>query len=242
MSDTIDTRITPSLHPRRVKEVDGYDDETALVLGQTETAFSEAYEGLRSIHDAKEAAMRDPRLNEAGALLKTDDYAEKVFGKITRAFDNELARLNKAINHIEGELSQPVESKASGSIAAEVRAHLKGLAPGERMSVLRQAIDSGDVVVATAALGAPAMLSGIDPATQATLTRMYHEKQNPTLAKRRTAMTAARKLIEENAGLVFKERDKAVGFVTDPKSKRKLYPAELRKMAADADKPFAKAS
>ncbi len=67
-------------------------------------------------------------------------------------------------------------------------------------------------------------------------TRLYHEKQNPTLAKRRTAMTAARKLIEENAGLVFKERDKAVGFVTDPKSKRKLYPAELRKMAADADK------
>jgi len=242
MSKDIDTRITPSLHPLRIKELDGYDDETALVLGQTEEAFTTAYEGLKSIWDAKDAAMRDPRLNEAGALLKTDAYADTVFNKITRTFDTELARLTKAINHLEGELTQPVESKAVSSMSAEIRAHVKGLPTSERMSLIRRAIEDGDTLTASSVLGGPSYLSGLDAEMAKTFIRMFHEKQNPKLAQRHRAMSAARKLIEEHAGKCFAERDKAVGYITDPKTKRKLYPAELRKMAEAADKPFARAS
>ena len=242
MSEEIDARITPALHPGNVKALDGYDDETALVLGQTVDAFTAAYEGLKSIWAAKEAAMRDPRLNESGALLKTDAYADSVFNRITKTFDAEMARLTKAINHLEGELTQSVESKAVSSMSAEIRAHVKGLPTSERMSLIRRAIDEGDTLTASSVLGGPAYLSGLDAQMAKTLTRMFNAKQNPKLDQRHRAMSAARKLIEEHAGKCFAERDKAVGYITDPKSGRKIYPPELRKMAEAADKPFARAS
>jgi len=42
----VDTRVTASLHPDNVKAIDGYDGETALVLGPTFEAFEAAYNGI----------------------------------------------------------------------------------------------------------------------------------------------------------------------------------------------------
>jgi hypothetical protein len=242
MSEEIDTRITPSLHARNVREIDGYDDETGLVLGQTEAAFQTAYDGLRSIHDARTAAFSDPTMTPAGALLKTADFSDKVFERITRAFDAEANRLEKAVTHLESEMSAPVESRAAASMANEIRLHAKGLSTNERMSLIRTAIAEGDERTATAILGAPAYLSGLEPQIQAVLLRQYHEKANPRLAKRLKALTAAKALLENNSRHVWAERDKAVGYITDPKTKRKLYAHELRKAKTEADKPFARVS
>ena len=41
MTDSIDPRITPTLHPDNVKTIEGYDDQTAPYLGPT------AYSGER---------------------------------------------------------------------------------------------------------------------------------------------------------------------------------------------------
>lgn len=108
MSDNIDIRVTPSLHPDTVKEIDGYDDETAAVLAPTMTAFSEAYEGLRKVHDAKAAADRNPTWNDAQKVVHTQDFADKVFLHIARAMDTTRANLEKGIVHLEEQLSQPV--------------------------------------------------------------------------------------------------------------------------------------
>jgi hypothetical protein len=99
------------------------------------------------------------------------------------------------------------------------------------MKLIQQAIDDGDHTVATAVLGAPAILSGIDANMQKTLTRMYHERHNPAMAKRLKVMTAAKVLIEERAGLVFKELEKAVGA---PPHKAKA----LREAKTAAEKAF----
>lgn len=78
MSDNIDTRITPSLHPINVRELDGYDDETASILSMTEGAFANAYEQLGRVFDAAEAVRADPTLTEAAAVVKAADYSDKV--------------------------------------------------------------------------------------------------------------------------------------------------------------------
>ncbi len=212
MSDNIDTRVTLSLHPDNVKKVEGYDDDTAHLLAPTLTAFSAAYEGLKQIHNARAAAGKNPTWNEASVLIQTQDFADKVLDKITRNFDGVRTNLVKGISAMEAELSRPVESKAAHTIATEIRAHLKSLPKGsERTEVIRQAIVEGDHIVVAAALGAPAMLSGIDPAMQKVLTRVYHEHHNPQTAKRLKAMQGARDMIESKAGLVFTEMEKAVG-------------------------------
>lgn len=215
MADNIDSRVTPALHPDNVKSVEGYDAETEVVLAPTMTAFSEAYEGLRKVHDNREAAKRNPTWNEAQQVIMTQDFADKVFARVSKAMDSTRLNLEKGIAHLEQELSQPVENKATHFVGSEIRAHIKGLPIGERLSVIRQAIVDGDHVVASAALGAPAMLSGIDPKMQKVLTRQYHEHHNPQMAKRLKAMQGAKALIEERGGLVFKEMEKAVGMRPD---------------------------
>jgi hypothetical protein len=240
MSGEVDSRITPALHPENVRQIEGFNDsEVKPFLGAVETAFSEAYEGLRAIHDAKEAGARNPAMNDAAKLLQVDDFAHKRLGKIAKGFDSVSASLDKTIASIEADLSKPVESKAAASVAAEVRAHIKGLGSEERMKVIREAIEGGDHAVATAVLGAPAMLSGIAPQMQAAFLKQYHSLHNPVQAKRLKALQAAKGLLDRNAPLALAETDRAVGYLTDPKTSRKIYPAELRKQRDAAQAPFA---
>lgn len=232
MSDDIDTRITPSLHPINVRELDGYDDETASILAMTEEAFGHAYAQLGKVHDASEAVRSDPTLTEAAQLVKAQDYADKVLTGIAQRFDGAAANLKTIIDGIERELSAPVESKASNSLSAEIRAYVANLPEGERMSFVRRAITDGDTRSATAVLGAPAYLSGIDAGMQGILTRMFHEHHQPLQAKRLKAAKAGLDLIGERSGLVFAGLQKAVG--ADPKKV-----AKFRAAAAKTAKAFA---
>lgn len=232
MSDNIDTRITPSLHPINVRELDGYDDETAGILSMTEGAFANAYEQLGKVFDASEAARSDPTLTEAAAVVKAADYGDRVLTGIAQRFDGAAANLKTIIDGIERELSAPVESRASNSLSAEIRSYCKSLPEGERMSFVRKAITDNDARTATAILGAPAYLSGIDAGMQGILTRMFHEHHEPLKAKRLKAAKAGLDLIGERSGLVFSVLSKAIG--SDPKKV-----AKFRSAAAKTAKAFA---
>lgn len=232
MSDNIDTRVTPSLHPINVQKIDGYDDETSTLLGPTESAFAHAYEQLGKVHDASEVVRADPTLTEAAALVKAQDYADKAFATIAKKFDSATANLNVIIAGIEKELSSPVESMASSTLSAEIRSYCKSLPQGERMSFVTKAIKDGDTRTASAVLGGPAYLSGLESDMQAVLTRQFHEHREPLKAKRLRAAKGALTLIGERAGRVFSEIEKAVG--ADP---RKV--ARFRAAAAKTAKAFA---
>lgn len=211
MSEEVDTRITPSLHPANAREMEDYGEDTAPYLGQFETALSTAYIGLQDIHNAREAAAKDPTLNPAAQVLKTDDYARKVFGRITQSFDRAGANLDRSITALEQQLTAPIESKASHGISAEIRAFVKGLDTGERLTFLQQAIERGDEQSASSVLGAPSYLSGLNAETQATFVRLYHERTSPREAKQVRAMKAAKAILDDRAPLLFQQLDKAVG-------------------------------
>lgn len=212
MSTEIDSRVSASLHPMNVEKIDGYDDDTAPVLGHVLTAFSEAYLGIGQVHTAREKAKTNPTWNESQQILATAELADKVYAKVARALDGSRINIERGIAHLEKELTQPVESRASHPIAQEIRAHIKALPSADRMTFIKRAIDAGDTEVPTAALGAPAFLSGIEPGMQASLVRLYREKAQPDMAKRLKAMHGARQLLEERSGLLHTELAKAVGL------------------------------
>lgn len=212
MSTEIDTRVTISLHPDNVAQLDGYDEDTAPVLAHVVTAFDEAYLGIGKVHTAREAAKTHPGWNGATQIMETAALADKVFAKAARAMDGSLSRLNSGIAHLEKELSTPVESRASHPVSLEIRAHIKKLPSGQRMSFIKQAIETGDHDTARAALGAPAYLSGLEGGMQQALLRMYHEKAQPGMAKRLKAMTAARDLVATRSGLLHSQIEAAVGL------------------------------
>lgn len=211
MSDSIDSRVTPSLHVHNVTQIDGYDESTRHLLGPTETAFSEAYVAIGKVHDARAAAKRNPVWNEAEQLIQTQNFADKMFNHVAKHFDGALNSLNRGITSLEADLTAPVEAKASYALAVEIRAHTKSLPTEERMTFIKEAITAGDARTAESILGAPAFLSGISSDMQATLTRMYHEHHQPDKSKRLKAMKGAADLIRDRSGLLFGELEKAVG-------------------------------
>ena len=210
MADNIDTRIPAGLHPDNVTAIEGYDETTASVVAPTERAFAEAYIGIASVFDAREAARNDPTLNEAAQILKTDDLAQRVFGKVARNFDAERVNLEKGIRHIDAELSRPVTASAAHPVASEIRRHVANLSSGERIAFIRAAIEKGDDATSTAVLGAPPYLSGLTDEFQQTFIRMYRERTSPDMAKRLKVMTAAKELIEQRGGNVLLALEKAV--------------------------------
>jgi hypothetical protein len=189
----------------------------------------------------------DPTLNEAGQLLKVDDYAQKrMIAKVYPLWDTASANLNAKVEAWEKEMTKEVVSRASQMVSGEIRAHIKGLPLGERMATISQAIRDGDAVVASAVLGAPGMLSGIDEEMKPILLREYHEQFNPGLAKRLRAVSAARDLIDGRMGVLKKEVAKAVGTIKikgptydlHGRYSGEITPAQLRAQRDKSHKPF----
>ncbi len=226
---SVDTRITPALHPGGVSQIEGYGDDTKAVLGPTETAFSAAYEGVRSVWQARALLEKDTSKTEDARLVQLDTFASKTIGKINKRFDTTLNDLNRGIAYIEGELSVPLTEKAAAAFGKEIRDHVKALTTPQRQEFIQQHIDAGDEQVVASVLGAPPFLSGMDAGMQTTLTRFWNERSQPEKTKRLHVMRQAKAMIERDAGKVFAAMEKAVGGQFDKANK-------VRQAQAAADK------
>lgn len=215
MTIEIDSRITPALHPTNLEKLDGIDEETLPVIGHAVAAFNEAYQGIGQVFSAREAAKTNPAWTEAQQVMATADLSDKVFEKVAKRMDSSRASLEAGIIHLEREMMQPVESRASHPVSIEVRSYIRELPSADRMSFIKRAIETGDHETAQAALGAPSYLSGIEPEMQKALLRLYREKASPASAKRLKALTSAKTYIEKNGSLVLKELERAVGARSD---------------------------
>jgi len=231
MATEVSTKVSLDLHPDGIKSIDGYGEDTAPVLGPTATAFDTAYLGIQSVVTARAKARTNPTWNEAQQVINTQVLADKVLAKITRTFDRTRADLDKSIAYLEGELSQPLTQQASGSFGREIRDHVKALPTDKLHKFVKDAIASGDHTTAAAILGGPAYLSGLTPEFQRTYLRLYNETREPEKAKRLKVMQGAKALIENRAGLVFRELEKAVGMRPDKVR-------ALRQAKTDAEQAF----
>lgn len=237
----IHPNVSPSLHPHLIDKL-GAETEMFAISGVRD-AFASAYASVAKVHTARDAAFDDPTLTKEAALLKADDLAERLLLQVTKSFDGARVTLAKAIQHTEAELATPVETQASAQIAKEVRDYVKGLSAGERITFVRGLIEKGDTKSASAVLGGPAFLSGLDDGMHGTLTRLFHEHNTPLTAKRLRAMHGAMEMLDRNAPLIFDEMQKAVGTIAIPSEHggkvRHITPSEVRKKRDASAKVFA---
>lgn len=248
MSDEVDVRVTVSLDPSNIAALSDYDDDTRPLLGHAETTMSEAYEALKSIHDAKAGAAKNPTLNEYAQLVQVDDYATRRMGKVVESWGRSIDVLNANVTKLEKELYGPVEQRATASMASEIRAHFKGMdKESERFAMLRRAISEGDDVTVTAVLGGRPYLSGIDAETSELLLKEWNEKQRPLEAKKLRAMKATADLMNDRYPLFQSEWAKAVGTIDvyqeskDGKRQilvKRITAKEVREQVRAANEPF----
>jgi hypothetical protein len=231
MTDLVDTRVTPTLHSGSFKgTVVGYDDATAPYLSTTIEAFDDAVITLGKLHDARTAARANKAWTAEQAVLKVSDAAEKNQVRLSKKFDALNAALTKQVDHFEQLLTQPLEVKAALPIAKEIRAHLKELESGDRVTFLHKAIQAGDEKTISSALGAPSYLSGLTDDMSKVLTRMWHARNSPDVAHKLNAVTSARDYVQTNAPLLFGEIEKSVG--ANAQTVRALRAGDKRAIAA----------
>jgi len=248
MSDEMDTRISPTLHPGIAGEIADYDDDTRPLLGGTETAVDEAFKALQSIHDAKAGAAKNPTLNEYAQLVAVDTHATKVMSKVYASWSREVDKLNANITKLDKELNAPVEQRATASMASEIRAYFRDLKPGPRMNALRQAIEAGDEVTVTAVLGGRPYLSGLEPELHAEFLHDWHKAQRPLEAKKLAAMRQAAEMLNNRYKLLTKAVTDAVGDIKiyetskvngAPILVKTITPAQVRKQVKESNEAFA---
>ncbi|SMF85669.1 hypothetical protein SAMN06265365_1706 [Tistlia consotensis] len=216
MATTVDTRVTPALHEATIKELEGYDEETAVYVAPVEEAFSDARITLGKLHDAKAAAASNEAWTEAQRVLLVSKEADKQQERLCKKFDAVHTALKKQVEHIDQQLSQPLKEKAGmGSLNGEVRAYAKALSREDRTKMVEQAFAAGDTDTLHALLGAQHFLSGFIPEEHAFYVRKFHEMQNPALVKRLTVTRAAMRAVEERAPLIFPQIDKVLGMRRD---------------------------
>jgi hypothetical protein len=213
MTINIDTRVTPALHEATVRELEGYSEETAQYVAPVEEAFSDAYLTLGKLHDAKAAASKNQAWTETQQVLLVAKEADKQQARLCKKFDSVHASLKKQVEHIDGQLSQPMKEKAGmGSLNGEVRAYAKALSREDRTKLVEQAFEAKDTDTLHALLGAQHFLSGFIPEEHAFYVRKFHEMQNPDLVKRLTVTRSALDAVEKKAPLIFPQIEKVLGM------------------------------
>lgn len=178
--------------------------------------------------EAREKVEKDTSKTADARLLQLNGFAKKKLDSISRSFDSTNNTIKKQINFLEGELAQPIEQKATGGVAAEIRAYAKALPKDQLHKFIADAIDGGDVTTVGAVLGGPAYLSGLTPDFQTTYLKQWNTTQRPEVAKRLHVLQQAQAMIERDAGKVFKALEDAVGG-----SSAKAKQVRAAQMAAD---------
>lgn len=208
--ENVDTRVSLGLHPENVTKIEGYGPDTADAVASVKSALQAAYTGLSAVHNARDAAKTNPTWTLAQQIIATADFGWKTFERFAPAFDRARAELKSNIDAIEKELSAPVVSKAALPLSTEIRGHVKAMPATKRQDFLMKAIREGDDLTASAILGVPLYLSGLDDAECGRYTRLYHKSTSPAKAKRLAVMRSGLEMLDCVETLP-KEMDKAIG-------------------------------
>jgi DNA-binding phage protein/exonuclease VII small subunit len=203
--------VSPTLHIANITSIAGYEEAKSYVAHSTE-AMDTAYQAIEHVQEARQKLQRDESRTQKSQVLMAAQMADKYLSTIQKKFESSWDRLTSGINHMELELSKPMELYAGiGNVASEIRAHSKSMETGKRMKFILEALESGDEKTLKSVLGAPAYLSGMSEVEQQGITRKYHSNQNPQMASRLDLMKQVRGKLEQAKPIVIKEMQKAVG-------------------------------
>jgi hypothetical protein len=205
------THPSPTLDPRVITGLPGYDDGTKNYVATSVAALEGLQKAMAMVIEARQAAGTDPELNDGGQALKVAEFAYPTFEAATRKVDAAYTTMQQQIELLRAHLRQPVTTGATSPFAAETRRLLQSMSDEGRIKFLNEAIARQDKVGLSAVLGAPYYLSGITAGVQESFTQRFNEMSDPTASKR---LAFFEQVVEHvgRAGQVFNAaRENAIG-------------------------------
>ena len=224
----VNTAVSPTLSPVNITSLPGYEEHKGYV-SQSVTALDSAYQSVAAVIEARHKLAVDESRTPKARIVEVALLAEKYSAQLQKTFEVNWDKLESGINHIDKQLSEPMEQQAAaGVINGEIRSHCKSLPHGKRNELIVEAMQSGDTKTLAAILGAPAYLSGLHQLEQERYTRMYHEETNPDLTARLDIMRKAQEKLVQARPVIHKEMERAVGA-------SKFEVAKLRAASSEAE-------
>lgn len=180
-----------ALHPAQVTSLPGYNEHDVPTPVKASVEALEALTAATTqVITARLELRGNPAMAPAAALLALDALQTKLNKSASQRVDNALQAVKAAIQSDERALSGPVNNEAKGVFASELRSVLRAMPVADRMAAINKAVADGDVTVASAVLGAPPLLSGVQPASIVDLSHKWHTARNPAAAARLALLRA----------------------------------------------------
>jgi hypothetical protein len=201
---------SPALDERNITCIEGYE-EFKGDFGLAVNALSSANIGLREIDTARQKAAKNQAFTEASRLILVSQFAGKTRDQWHSAIDKAQQHYIRLADAIEQSLSTPMEASAVGPLAAEIRAHVKGLSDEQRGRFLGEALQARDVKTLQSVLGAPPYLSGLGPQMQQHWTRLFREATAPEAVRKLALIRKVIAVLERAGPIAYAQTEKAMG-------------------------------
>lgn len=224
------TQPSITLDPGNITGLDGYAALEGYGCQPAVEALTALHTTVQRIITARDAYMQDATLTQTAQVLAVDDLHAQLMPVATRKMDAALRTLDAAIAASEAQLSQAIKDTGN-ALSQEVRSHVRSLKPAERMTVLAQAINSGDAVTVGALLGCSVpMLTGLDlsPEAHAALVTQWHTKRSPDAARKLALMKAAKGKLEAAGSVAIGSIDGIVGSKSRTRERLRTNKAKLK--------------
>jgi hypothetical protein len=194
----------------------------SLILNAREAEFSKQRTpaNLAHLQKVREGKARPgPNMVMIGAKVELalppsdakifNDAAELAFRRGAAIFDSSRKKIVTELEtlHAEraGRASDPAANSPKGlAMAAELRAHLKGLPNAERVALIREQIAAGNARLADAVCSAESFLSGLDPKTHANLVAETHKQFAPEETTKIENLVAVLKSVDDACSIAVR--------------------------------------
>ena len=201
---------SPALDERNITCIEGYE-EFKDDFGLAVSALSSANIGLREIDTARRKAAKNQAFTEASRLILVSQFAAKTRDQWHSSIDKAQQYYVKLADAIDQSLSTPLEASAVGPMAAEIRAHVKGLPDEQRGKFIGEALQARDVKTLQSVLGAPGYLSGLSPPMSQHFTRLYREATAPEAVRKLALIRKVVTVLERAGPIAYAQTEKAMG-------------------------------
>lgn len=197
--------------PKNITEREGHEAHAGFVA-EAVGALQAMQEALTVVIEGREKVKRDVTLTPAAQVLAIADFGDARFTAATRRVDAAMQAMDTRIAEAEASLREGIPGHAGGTVATEIRAHVKAMKNGtERMKFLRGLIDAGDNESIAAVLKTKPYLSGLSDAEAHVLLHEVNVRARPELPARIAFMKLARDHLERTSAPFILDTYRAIG-------------------------------
>lgn len=212
MTVPVNSKISPALDPETYRNIEGYSDETAQFVGGAMSAFTDAYDVLGKLHQAKALADSNPVFTEEQRVVLVAAESDRHRQRVLKRFDLASRDLAANIEHTERQLMDPlIERAGQGTLNGEVRSFVRGLDRSEREAFMNDVLERDDVPTLEAVLGGQPFLSGLTPLDRDHYLRVFHTTKRPDLVRRLDVMQRFRDRLDGIGPILHAQFAKAIG-------------------------------